>query len=336
MAHAQTTTTDLDTVRAALVDLLASGKHDELVHVVLDLVGKLHQDNTQLQLRLAQLLKQTFGRKSEKIDPSQLKLMLAAMDVAASPATAPAASLTTEEPAAAAEKARARRPTGRKPLPAWLPREERVHRPDAAALVCGDCGADKTRIGAERSEMLEFVPASFKVIVDLREKHACPTCQDGVVIAPVPDKPIEGGLPGPGLLSQTLIAKYKDGLPLNRLAGIYARSGVEIAPSTLGDWVRGGAALYEPLSKCIFQRVMASHIVQADDTGLRVLDGNHANGVKRGHIWGFVGDRKLVAFAYTETWDCQPCPWAECQECLWAEVSGMSVVAHTYAEPATT
>jgi hypothetical protein len=57
------------------------------------------------------------------------------------------------------------------------------------------------------------------------------------------------------------------------------------------------------LAKHVFVRVMGSHIVQADDTGLRVLDPSRANGVKKGHLWGFVGDRRLVAFAYTETWE---------------------------------
>lgn len=297
--RAQATTTDLDTVRAALIDLQAAGRHQDVIDVVLALVGKLREDNVQLQVRLAQLLRQSFGRKSEKIDPNQLQMILAAASSASEAAVLQAPAMIT--PPRAAE--RARRPTGRKALPAWLPREERVHVPDAVHLVCSDCGGAKTRIGAEKSYMLELVPASFKVIVDVREKHACAACQVGVVIAPVPDKPIEGGLPGPGLVAHTLIAKYKDGLPLNRLAGIYKRSGVEIAPSTLGDWVRGGAALLEPLSKRIFDRVMAAHVVQADDTGLRVLDASHADGIKRGHLWGFVGDRRLVAFAYTETWE---------------------------------
>lgn len=292
---------DLDQIREVAATLKDAGKHDEAFEMVLDLVGRLSQQSAQLEQRLGEVLRQLYGRRSEKVAPGQLGLLLGELASAAS-----GASETGAEPPARIEPSneakRTRKPTGRKALPASLPREERVHRPAAEDLVC-ECGADKKRIGDERSQILEYVPASFKVIVDVREKFACAACQAGVVIAPVPPKPIEGGLPGPGLVAHTLIAKYKDGLPLNRLAGIYQRAGVEIAASTLGDWVRGGAALLEPLAKHIFVRIMGSHIVQADDTGLRVLDPSRANGVKKGHLWGFVGDRRLVAFAYTETWE---------------------------------
>jgi transposase len=290
---------DLDQIRDVAAALKDAGKHDEALEMVIGLVGQLSQHGALLEQRLAQVLRQLYGRRSEKIAPNQLALLLEELAAKASSDEAPPPPPRIEP---SEEAKRARKPTGRKPLPAFLTREQQVFQPAADELVC-DCGAHKKRIGAETSEMLEFVPASFKVIELVREKYACGACQAGVVIAPVPAKPIEGGLPGPGLIANTLIAKYKDGLPLNRLAGIYQRAGVEIAPSTLGDWVRGGAALVEPLAKHIFARVMASHVVQADDTGLRVLDPGRADGVKKGHLWGFVGDRRLVAFAYTETWE---------------------------------
>jgi transposase len=296
-------TVDLEQVRDVTAALTDAGKHEQALEMMFGLVGQLSQEGAVLEQRLAQVLRQLYGRRSEKIAPNQLALLLEEMMAKAQAAGATAEPAPEPKPITPSEEAkRVRKPTGRKPLPAFLPRERQVLRPAADELVCA-CGHDKKRIGDETSEMLEFVPASFKVIQVVREKFACAACQAGVVIAPVPPKPIEGGLPGPGLIANTLIAKYKDGLPLNRLAGIYQRSGVEIAPSTLGDWVRGGAALLEPLAKHIFARVMAAHVVQADDTGLRVLDPSRPDGVKKGHLWGFVGDRRLVAFQYTETWE---------------------------------
>lgn len=301
MPRSISSTVDLDQVRDVTAALTDAGKHDEALEMMFKLVGQLSQEGAVLQQRLAEVLRQLYGRRSEKIAPNQLALLLGEMMAKAkSDAGGEPPPPRRIEPSEDAK--RARKPTGRKPLPASLPREQQVFRPAADELVCA-CGDDKKRIGAETSQMLEYIPASFKVIELVREKYACASCQGGVVIAPVPPKPIEGGLPGPGLVANTLIAKYKDGLPLNRLAGIYERAGVEIAPSTLGDWVRGGAALLEPLAKHIFARVMAAHVVQADDTGLRVLDPSRADGVKKGHLWGFVGDRRLVAFQYTETWE---------------------------------
>jgi len=297
---------DLQQIRQVLCDLHAAGKHDEAIEAVLSLLERLRDRNTELELRLGQLLRRQFGRRSEKIDPNQLSLLLAEMvaGAAATPAAPPAAppSTATSNTPSQQPAAPRRRPTGRKPLPPQLPRQEVVLSPSAEEKHCATCDLDKKRIGVERSEILEFVPGHFIVLVQVREKYACLKCEDGVVIGPTMDKPIEGGLPGPNLLTHVLVSKYKDHAPLNRLAGMLARCGVELAPSTLGDWVREGAELLEAVYRAIYERVLTAHVVQADDTGLRVLDRSHPAGVKKGHIYGLVGDGELVAFAYTPTW----------------------------------
>jgi hypothetical protein len=40
----------------------------------------------------------------------------------------------------------------------------------------------------------------------------------------------------------------------------------------------------------------------ADDTGIKVLDGDTAGGSKRGHLWCYVGDAIEVVFRYTPDW----------------------------------
>jgi hypothetical protein len=76
----------------------------------------------------------------------------------------------------------------------------------------------------------------------VRPKYACPHCQEGVVIAELPPRPIEKGRPGPGLLANVLVSKYADHLPLHRQKGIFARHGIELSRSTMCDWVRGGSS----------------------------------------------------------------------------------------------
>ena len=78
------------------------------------------------------------------------------------------------------------------------------------------CGREKTRIGQDDSEQLEFIPASVYVLQHVRPKYACPACHDGVVQAPMPAMPIERGAVGPGLLAHLIVSKYADHLPLNR------------------------------------------------------------------------------------------------------------------------
>ena len=84
--------------------------------------------------------------------------------------------------------------------------------------------------------MLEYVPASFRVIQHIRPKLACAVC-DVIVQAAAPNRPIARGIAGPSLLAHVLVAKYCDHLPLYRQSGIYAREGVELQRSTLAGWL---------------------------------------------------------------------------------------------------
>ena len=51
-------------------------------------------------------------------------------------------------------------------------------------------------------------------------------CQDGVSAAPLPPRPIPGGIAGPGLITEVIVSKFGDHLPLYRLEDILTRYGV--------------------------------------------------------------------------------------------------------------
>ena len=118
--------------------------------------------------------------------------------------------------------------------------------------------------------MLEFVPARFQVIRQVRPKLSCAHCER-IVQAPAPSRPIARGLAGPGLLAHVLVSKYCDHLPLYRQSEIYARAGVELERSTLADWVGGTSELLDPLVVALRRYVMAAGKVHADDTPVPVL-----------------------------------------------------------------
>src|SRR5690606_36645417 len=108
----------------------------------------------------------------------------------------------------------------RQSLPEFLPRQEQVLAANDSC-DCPACGGTLKFLGEDVSEMLEFVPASFKVIRTVRPKLACGRC-DTIVQASAPSRPITRGLAGPGLLAQVLVAKYCDHQPLYRLSALYA------------------------------------------------------------------------------------------------------------------
>jgi transposase len=297
---------DIDGIRSLLVSLLEEGKDTEVVELVVSILHQLKNDNARLQLRLAKLLHERLGRRSEKISTAQLRLFLeeAVRDSQDEGADGPA---DAELPSPLPRLKKTSKRTGRRPLPADLPREEVVLEPPADQKVCPEHGA-KVCIGYERSEVLEFVPASFKVIVHARPKYACRPCEGRVVIAPPASKPIESGLPGFGLLADVVVKKYADHAPLHRMRGIYRRHGVDLPVSTLAHWVAVAADALEPIARAIRRETLTAHVVQADDTGLRVLDPAKKGGSKRGHMWCYVGDRSWVTYDYTPTWEAEgPC-----------------------------
>ncbi|MDE2498568.1 MAG: IS66 family transposase [Alphaproteobacteria bacterium] len=234
-----------------------------------------------LAARLDKLKRMQFGRSSEKIagEIEQLELLLDDLHEnkgAAVERPAPVLG-TTQKPV-------------RRPLPEHLPREELTH---AAACVCPKCGGELRRLGEDVTEVLEYVPASFKVIRHVRPKFSCRRCE-GITQAPMPSLPIERGRPGPGLLAHVLVSKYADHLPLYRQSEIYAREGIDLERSTLGDWVGGLASLLAPLVEALRKDVMASDVLHGDDTPVPVLAPGTGK-TKTGRLWTYVHDERSHA-----------------------------------------
>lgn len=290
-----TLSSQIDAIKTALATLLEADRKDEALEMFVSLLSQLAADHDKLQHQLRLMLKDRFGRKTERIDPAQLKFFLEELG-----RTAQAAEEARPVVAHVRRKAIERKGT-KTVIPDSIPREVIPLEPAEAERTCG-CGAAKIRIGCETSQVLELTPAKFKVLVYERAKYACRSCEgEGVVVAPVPVKPIEGGLPGFGLMVDVLIKKYADSLPLHRIREIYKRHGPDLAVSTLADWVSAGAEALAPIAAAIRERVLASHVVQADDTPLTVLDRSKNGGSKRGYMWAYLGDEKWVAYDYRPT-----------------------------------
>ncbi len=230
-----------------------------------------------LRLLILKLKRMQFGRRSEKLDGQieQLELRLEELE---SESTAEAAATSTSVPAP-------EKPT-RKPLPERLPRETKTYAPKEQ--TCPDCGGALRHLGEDVSEVLEYVPASFKVIRQVRPKLSCTRCER-IVQQPAPSRPITRGLAGPGLLAHVLVSKYGDHLPLYRQAEIYEREGVELDRSTLADWVGGASRLLRPLVEAVREHVLAASKLHGDDTPVPVLAPGNGK-TKTGRLWTYVRD----------------------------------------------
>src|SRR5436305_4111710 len=246
--------------------------------------GAAQAEIEKLRLLIRQLQRNRFGRRSERLEPDQLQLGLEDLEQ-----TVAAAEAAQEEAAARSGAPRAPRARRRNlgALPAHLPRVELLL--DVEDKTCPCCGGAMHVIGEDASEMLDIVPAVLRVKVIRRPRYGCRTCEEAVVQAPAPERPVTGGMASEALLAHVLVAKYGDFLPLYRQAGIFARQGVALDRSTLCDWVGRACWWLEPLWRLLRRHLMSSTRIFADDTTLPVLDPGRGR-TRTGRLWGYAID----------------------------------------------
>jgi transposase len=283
---------DLDTLDVQSLKALVLAKQAELDSRTTEIEN--------LKLLILKLKRMHFGPRSEKYthDIQQLELRLEDLE-----ANQAAAEPPPSVPATVVLKQQTPRKPARRPLPAALPRETETIAPKQEA--CPDCGGTLRHLGEDVSETLEYVPARFKVIRTVRPKLSCAGCSR-VVQAPAPNRPIDRGLAGPGLLAHVLVSKYADHLPLYRQVEIYQREGVELDRSTLADWVGGVSRMVQPLVDALKKYVMGTEKLHGDDVPVPVLAPGNGK-TKTGRLWTYVRDDRpagsedaaAVWFAYS-------------------------------------
>lgn len=206
---------------------------------------------------------------------------------------------------------------GRSPLPAHLERREVIRDLGDEQKNGPGCGGPRACIGTRSVEQLDCDPIPFFVRKTTRRTYACRACDPSRVPAkqwsqtsgPATVGPIAKGLCGPGLLAYVLTRKFADHLPLSRLEGIIARSGVAASESTLGDWVRQAAELLKPLRDRTHQRVLTSRVIWTDDTRSRYAEPGRDT-MPRGHFWVAIGDASapFTVFDFTTGYSAQDGP----------------------------
>jgi transposase len=273
---------DLDTLDVQSLKALVLAKQAELDSRTTEIEN--------LKLFVLKLKRMHFGPRSEKQhhDIRQLELLLEDLEADQAAAESPVSAPATEP-----LRRRTPRKPARRPLPESLPRETETIAPEHAA--CPDCGGKLRHLGEDVSETLEYVPASFKVIRTVRPKLSCAGCSQ-IVQAPAPNRPIDRGLAGPGLLAHVLVSKYADHLPLYRQSEIYLREGIDLDRSTLADWVGGVSRTLQPLVEALKKYVLSAEKLHGDDVPVPVLAPGNGK-TKTGRLWTYVRDDRPAGSA---------------------------------------
>ena len=263
---------DLETLDPAALKAMICLQHAELIS---------HRSQIErLELLIAKLRRMQFGRSSEKVERQIEQLELKLEELEANQAE------LAPEPPQASNADRKSTASKRRALPEHLPREVHTHLPSEES--CSVCKGKLKKLGEDVSEMLEYLPASFKVMRHVRPRMCCAKC-DRIVQAPASSRPIARGMAGPGLLAHVLTAKFCDHLPLYRQSAIYAREGIELDRSTLARWVGESSSLLAPLVEVLRRYVLSASKLHGDDTPVPVLAPGMGK-TRTGRLWTYVRD----------------------------------------------
>jgi transposase len=153
------------------------------------------------------------------------------------------------------------------------------------------------KIGEQISEELDYQPAKLFVRRYVRPRYV--SVEEDFYIAALPSRPIDKGIPGPGLLAQILMDKFVDHLPVYRQVQRYERLGIKLSESTLGGWLSSTCDLLVPLYEALRTVVFAESYLQADETPIPVLDKKKKGKTHRGYQWAYHSvEVHLVFFDY--------------------------------------
>lgn len=253
-----------------------------------------------LQERVKGLIRRIYGKRSERIDVTQMvfdDIILACEKCLKPKEPAPHPELVEEK---VREHIRRKHP-GRKPLPPELERVEHYLDIDEKDKKTAE-GKDRPIIGIDITEKLDYRPAVFVVNRYIRPKYGADDDIEGKGVKQHPpvDGPIDKCLAEPGLLAHIIVEKYEHHTPLYRQEVKFERLGVDVSRKTMAGWMVGCADALKPLYDRMREKVLSYDIALNDDTPVKVLDPGSGQ-THQGYLWCTVGAQDLKYIMYNFT-----------------------------------
>lgn len=233
--------------------------------------------------RLRSLQRQLFAAKSEARGTGQKDLFLNEAEALAPTDQTPPAEIDDEESTPVAGHVRKKR--GRKPLDPALPRVIVRHELSETERACIHDGHALVEIGAEVSEQIDVIPEQVRVLQHHRIKYACPCCDQGLKLAPVPARIIPRGLLTEAAQAWVITGKYQFGMPLYRTAALLRRFGGDIASNTLAAGVVRIGQAVQPVINLLRDHLLDSDLVYGDETTVQVLKEPGRKAQTKSYMW---------------------------------------------------
>lgn len=174
--------------------------------------------------------------------------------------------------------------TGRNKLPETLPNDEEFCDLSPEEKVC-TCGCELTHLGDDKYTQLIYIPAKLSRKTYIKHKYACKSCGEVIRTAKAPLQPIPKSIASPSLLTQILISKYRDHLPLYRQEQILKEMDINLARCTLSNWMIKVGKLIQPLINLLRDKLLENNYIQADETTVQVLKEKDKKPSSKSYIW---------------------------------------------------
>jgi transposase len=239
---------------------------------------------------IAELKRQLFGPKSDKLSPEQEEqLQQLTGDLQEQAQRPPPVSQEVLEPELPpGEKVKLKREPRRRrhPIPVQLEVQQIVLEPEDKA--CGTCHREGRRIGHETTTEYEYIPARLICKETVRPKYAqdCPCGQEGITIAPLPPRLVPQSKLGLGLAVYLLLSRFDDHVAYYTLERIFReRHAVIIPRQQMVQWVEKIAFLLLAIYRGIWEELQATGYLQVDETPVKVLDPEVKGKAATGYLW---------------------------------------------------
>jgi transposase len=295
---------DVDDVRQWMETMIKSLRFGELVLAVLAFITRMREINTELTKRLADLRRKRPRSETLRRVEGQLLLNFAVV--------VPLIEEDDEEPQSPGPsdsgspgpgRAPRKRPghPGRSALPKHLERVTEVNLVPPELRTCPLCGETMVTVSHSACEILDVRPAELYVRRRLDERVACRN-DDTIVSAPKPPQLVERGKLGTTLIVESLANKYLEHQPIERQSLHWSRTGVDIAPQTLGRGVAAAIDALSPVARLIQELTRGPGLLATDATGIPVLDRDAPEGIRQGTMWCWT-NAHWVSFVYSAQGD---------------------------------
>jgi len=236
-------------------------------------IDELEQQVAELNAKVDKLTKMLFGKKSEKSKKDKEKK-------STPPSNEPKQRRTKNGGG------------GRNAFPLGIPRRD-IHvslPPDECC--CQYCGKDFEPMGAEITEVLNYIPMVLEVIRFIRQrmKATCSCSKNQIVIAEMPIRTIDKGSVTTEFIAAILVNKYCDHLPIHRQVGrLLKNAKVEIAESSVCRWRDQAADQLEGLVDLMKSEIKQSYCINTDASPAPVRLPNEKNRIATGNMYVYIG-----------------------------------------------